>query len=658
MILKMETELRIKHIFLVVMAFLPLFSMAETQLRFASVFTDNMVLQQKSAVKIWGFAAPGENVELSCSWSKEKVKTTSDAQEHWEATLNTPAAGFTPQSLTVSGGGQAVALSNVLIGEVWLCSGQSNMEMILLSRPEYNLVVANSGEEIAKAGDFPYIRFMNIMRKESFTVPGEAGSYGWKVCTPNDVKWLSAVAWFFGKEIYTRLNVPVGLIVSSYGGSPVQSWIPEEIIQSKEYYRPERESRGRLLEASKQTEQEYLESMKKWVEDAEERSKIKTQPSAIGLPVNFEKAPQGNQMGEVLLSGTIDVPREKAGESLTASLGAMDDLGRVYFNGELVWEELRDSKSYSHVQFTIPAGKVKAGINTIEAKVLNILWGGGLTGPADEMYYSIGNDPAKIPLTGKWQFTKIFDLADAGPAPPEGKPQFSTASALFNGMIAPLARYTIKGCLWYQGEANVGDEKRYPGMMADLISSWRSAFKNEFPFYFVQIAPYNYDGNQKGKAALLREAQAEVEKQVPNTGMAVTIDLGDPGNIHPARKMEVGKRLATLALAECYGQNIPCKNPEISSAEVKHDTVWLHFFNVYKGLSAKGGCPGFEISGDGQNYSAAEARVLPDVVELVSPKVKKPRFVRYCWGDGDNGALLNSEGFPLSSFRLDVPYGK
>ena len=638
---------------LVMSAFL---ARAEEKVRFASIFSDNMVLQQQSNVNFWGYAAPNEKLLLSCSWLKSGLQLVSGTDGRWTASVKTPTGGFIARSASVTDSkGVKVSLSNILIGEVWLCSGQSNMEMILKSQPDWNMIVENSETEIAGA-DYPHIRFVNIQRKESFFPQEEVISNGWKVCTPGDVKWLSAIGYFFAKKLTLELHMPVGLIISAYGGSPIQSWIPEEVVNTKNIYGKEKEDREAELKASGQSQDEYVKAMSAWIADGETKNvhQGKTGLQRLTLPVNFEKSPVGNQQGEVSLSRKIEITSEMAGQDLKINLGTMDDLGRVFFNGERVWEEIRNSKSYSQVQFTIPAGKVRAGTSLVEARVLNILWGGGLTGPSDNMFYTVGSNPERKSLAGEWQYRKIFEMADAKPLPGEGKPTFSTLSALYNGMIFPLRHYGIKGCLFYQGESNVGEAQRYAEMFTDMIGSWRKSFNNEFPIYYVQIAPYQYGGNQDSKAAELREAQDKVEKTVAKTGMVVTMDIGNPVNIHPAKKMEVGNRLCNLALAETYNKNIPYKSPSLKKARRKGDAVVLTFLNTYKGLTGRGDHHAFELSGDGKLFFPASIHLLAKTITVSSSQVTNPRYVRYCWGDASKGTIFNAENLPLPSFRAEV----
>jgi len=673
------------------MSVLSIVAFSESKVRFSTAFSDNMVLQQKSDVKIWGYdggADAGARLYLKCSWLEKSVEVTADNTGKWSATVLTPAGGYNTYKIELFSDGNLVAvLQNILIGEVWLCSGQSNMEMVMMNQPQWNLFVENSESEIAGA-NYPNIRFLNIQRKESFTQVEEVINNGWKVCNPDNVKWLSAVGYFFAKELHKKLDVPVGLIVSSYGGSPVQSWIPESVVKDNSLYSAENAERLAELKASENSEDQYVKAMSAWLEQSEG---VGVKQSSGGgfegdgvelvLPVNLEKSHVGNHMGQFSLSREIVA---KGGESLHFNLGTMDDFGQVYFNGEKVWEELRNSKSYSQVVFDIPASKVKAGKNIIEARIVNVLWGGGLTGP--DLFYQVGDgkdgsdnigsdnigsdnigsdnigsgkvgdDAGKISLKGSWIFRKGFNLSNVKPVPREGKPLFSMVSALYNGMLHPLRDFKIKGFLFYQGEANVGDTQRYPVMLTDMINSWRKAFNGDLPFYYVQIAPYKYSDGQYFKAAELRQAQALVEKTVPNTAMVATIDLGDSKNIHPAKKMEVGDRLANIALANTYKAVKDYRFPLPGSVKYDGDKIVLSILNAFNGLETRGECKEFEVSEDGKNYRVARVKVEGSKIILDWDKPFSPKYLRYCWADDCTGKIFNSKGLPLSSFKTEVKY--
>lgn len=628
--------------------------LVHSQSRFAAVFTDNMVLQQNAEVKIWGFSKPSEKISLRVSWVRTSLDICSGPDGKWSVALKTPKADATPHFMILSTPGQqSVEINNILFGEVWLCSGQSNMEMVLQNMPEWNLFIENAAEEIA-AANFPAIRMLTVGRKESFEGQDDIASYGWKVCTPVNVKWFSAVAYFFGKKLYEKLKVPVGLVVSSYGGSPVQSWIPERVIAASPIYQHEKESREAEIEASRQTEAEYIEAMNSWIAKSESRVSAKPKDkTGLNLPVNLENSSVGNQLGEVAFTREIFLTDKDKDEDLHISLGRMDDKGRVFFNGEQVWSEVRDSRSYADIRFTVPAGKIREEKNILEARVLNVLWGGGLTGPADSMYYTRGESEERISLTGEWNYRKIFDLLDVSPMPREGKPRFLTSSSLFNGMIYPLLDMTFRGCIWYQGEGNVGDS-RYAEMFSDMIKAWREEFKQQMPFYFVQIAPFSYGDPRGDKSVLLRNQQSDVAKTVPYARMAVTIDLGEPENIHPARKKQVGDRLAQLALNDTYGKNIKCGYPEVKTIIRKGKRVILNMKNVYEGLRLEGEKTEMEVSENGQDYVQAKTKIAGNIIEITSPGNIIPRYIRYCWYNISEGNIFNSEGLPLAPFKMAI----
>ncbi|MGE0078017.1 MAG: sialate O-acetylesterase [Bacteroidales bacterium] len=629
---------------------------AQDKARFATIFTDNMVLQQNSKVKLWGYAQSNENLTINCNWLNTKIQIKANSEGNWNVDVNTPSASFKPYTISLTDSKESsVTLSNVMIGEVWLCSGQSNMEMVLQNFPEWNLIVENSEEEIAKA-NYPYIRMVTIGRKESFDTLNEVDPKGgWKICDSNNAKWFSAVAYFFGKDLFQELNVPIGLVVSAYGGSPIQSWLPLDVMKNNPIYADRILQRNLEMEALNQTEEQYINAMKSWIDESEESTSTNvTKNTILNLPINFEKADIGNQMGEVSLTRTINISEAQKGQDIQVSLGTMDDLGRILFNGEVVWEEVRNSHSYSAINFTIPSAKVKTGENVIEAKVLNILWGGGLTGPADKMYYTIGSNSQRISLTGEWSFSKIFDLYSAKPIPREGKPLYSNAAALYNGMIYPIINYKFKGCVWYQGEENVSEYQNYTEMLTNLIAAWRKDFCTELPFYYVQIAPYCYNGHAPFNATKMRDAQAVVEHQVPTTGMVVTLDLGEPNNIHPAKKKEVGNRLAKIALAKTYGKKVACEYPIPTKAKLEKGSVIIAFTNTYNGLSANGKQHDFELSDDGINFWPATVTITSKQIKLSNPNIKNPQIVRYCWHDAAMGTIFNSENLPLASFKMEV----
>lgn len=435
-----------------------------------SVFSDNMVLQQNSDVAIWGWSNAGETVKIVASWSpKDTVKVKADNTSAWKTTVKTIGAGG-PHSIKIIGE-QGVTLNNVMLGEVWLCSGQSNMEMSV------NWKLINGEEEAAKANNLN-IRIFHV-QKIGADYPQQTCNATWTLCTPETMRATSAVGYFFARELQQKLNVPVGIIVSAWGGTPAEVWI--------------------------------------------EKSRIENNP-------------------------------------------------------------------------TLNAHK----------------------------------------------YTDKFDWWPGNPG------------TLYNSMIYPVVPYGIAGALWYQGESNVGNHQIYAKLMQTLIENWRADFKKDFPFYMVQIAPYDY--GEKGTSEYIREQEEIVAKTVPNTGMVVITDLVDNiKDIHPKDKLNVGKRLANYALAETYKQNVGAyKSPSYKSMQIEKGKVILSFNDVLTGLKCTGKTPAlFLIAGDDQKFVPATAKIEGSTIALSSKLVKAPVAVRFCFDDTTMPDVFSNEGLPLAPFRTD-----
>jgi len=434
-----------------------------------SVFADNMVLQQNSEVAIWGWSNPGETVKIVTGWdNNDTIKVKANNYSFWKTTIKTIAAGG-PYSIEILGS-SSVKLNNVMLGEVWICSGQSNMEWS-----------ANSGitnkEEVNKA-DYPDIRIFHI-QKRGADCPQQDCNAEWTVCSPETMRATSAIGYFFGRELHEKLNVPIGLIVSAWGGTPVEVWIEKD---------------------------------------------------------------------------------------------------RVENNPEF------DNYKYAE----------------------NYDW---------------------------WP---------------------STPGAAYNAMIAPVAPYGIAGAIWYQGESNCKTYQVYSSLKKIMIENWRSDFKKDFPFYFVQIAPFDY--GEKVSSEYLREQQEIVTKIVPNTGMVVISDLVDDiKDIHPKNKLDVGKRLGLYALAETYKQDVGAyKSPMYKSMEVEKNKIQLSFSNIPDGLKCSDKKPGkFLIAGADKNFVEAIAKIKGNEIVVYSKLVKTPVAVRYCFDNTSIPDIFSKEGLPLAPFRTD-----
>lgn len=456
--------------FLLLLLFLSILSYkSNAKIVLPEIFSDNMVLQQNSKVAIWGWAEAGETVRIVAGWNKDTVKTIANNSAKWETTLSTVKAGgpYLIEIIT----GEKIVLKNVMLGEVWLCSGQSNMEWSV------NAKILNGEEEAANA-NFPDIRIFHV-KKMGAEYPQQFCQANWAECSPETMRSTSAVAYFFARELTQKLEVPIGIIVSAWGGTPAEVWV--------------------------------------------EKNKIINNPA-------LEKS----------------------------------------------------------------------------------------------------------------KYKEVFSWWPG------------EAGALYNSMIYPLVPYGIAGTIWYQGESNCGNYQIYSELMKTLIGNWRSDFKKEFPFYFVQIAPYNYGEN--GTSEFLREQQDIAVKTIANTGMVVVSDLVDNINdIHPLNKLDVGKRLANFALAETYNQKIgDYKSPSYQSMKIEKDKIILSFANASSGLKSTGKTPSkFLISGDNKNFVVADAKIEGQTITLSSKLVKAPVAVRFCFDDTSLPDVFAVSGLPLAPFRTD-----
>ena len=457
--------------------FLSLQLLLNAEIKVASVIGDNMVLQRNTEVKIWGKANPNEKLTLKASWSKDKITTSCNEKGEWLAKLKTTEAGG-PYTVTISAGKEKVTHKNILLGEVWLCSGQSNMEMTMAGFGDSPI---NGSNEMLADANNNNIRLFTVKRL-SIATPQDTCVGKWEAANAETVSKFSATAYMYGKQLQQKLNVPVGLICSSWGGSRIEAWINKE---------------------------------------------------------------------------------------------------------------------------------------------------------------SMANFPEPLAQTTQ-----------------EKTPVHHKASQLYNGMIAPITNFAIKGAIWYQGESNISNYKDYAALMAGMVGNWRKDFAvGNFPFYYVEIAPYWYNNSKAINSALQRNEQLKAMSLIPNSGMASTMDIGEEKNIHPAEKEIVGKRLAYWALSETYGmKGISYKSPTFKSMIVKDSVALVSFDNAANGLSTFGKeVESFEIAGQDSIFYPAKMNITQKQARVWSPKVKTPIAVRYgfCNYPTTKGFLYNTAGLPVPSFRTD-----
>jgi sialate O-acetylesterase len=646
----------------------------KSNLKLPSLIGDDMLLQQKTTAKIWGKANPGQKIAVSASWKAEGQAITGK-DGTWSVPITTPEAGG-PYTLTISANDTAINIKNILIGEVWFCSGQSNMEMPVAGWPPSDTIM-HSGNTIASAA-IPEIRLFNVEKRISGE-PVDECSGRWVVSTPSTVLPFSATAYFFGKKLYNELHVPIGLIESAWGGTPSESWTSSGSLEKTGEFIKEIES-IRKSEPLQADYQKWLNTLKKvdlkpagidqWkdlsfndetVQSAEYND---SKWPVMVLPTQFERI-IGDFDGAVWFRKMVDIPKNMEGKDLTLSLGPIDDMDRTYFNGKLIGSTEVSGFWQAERNYQIPASLVKPGVNLISVRVLDTQGDGGIYGTPEKMKLSLKSDSTTfLPLRGDWKYQPVAELTggkfyiydisknefQAQKRPVNLGP--GTPSVLYNGMVNPVLPYQIKGAIWYQGEANVGRAAQYAKIFPAMINNWREAWGiKDFPFYFVQIAPYIYAGIDSTESAFLREAQESALK-LPKTGMAVTLDIATVNNIHPPFKKEVGERLALLALNNDYGIKCQTEGPVFKSMKVEAGTIILEFDNAEDGLIAKNNkINEFEIAGKNGRYVKANIKIAKNEMLVFSPSVREPVSVRYCWRNGAEASLFNRAGFPAWQFR-------
>jgi sialate O-acetylesterase len=649
---------------------------SEQSFRLASPFSDNMVLQQKSAAPFWGRGTPGSHVVLRASWRSE-ASALVDSDGTWRLSIRTPSAGG-PYTVDVHHGDSLLTIHNVLVGEVWLCSGQSNMEMPLEGWPPDSIL--RSSEEISNSL-VPGIRLYSV--KRAYAPEPESRCEGtWEECSPATSHGFSAAAYFFGRRLHEVLHVPIGLINATWGGTPVQAWTQGSFLARV----PEFDTtlqKIRLAGDGIRMLQRWLETFPVINVNGRERGSrwqnldFQDQECAsaayadstwhlMRLPTLWEKTPIGEFDGTIWFRKSVTIPSAWLHRDLILELGPVDDMDVTCVNGHSVGRH--ETEGYWKVDriYRVPKDIVDTTLLCVAVRVVDNGGGGGIYGEEKSMSIHPDGQDERVSLAGDWKFLPVaeyrgsrFYVFGARGEKFYGRPvlplDFSpyTPTALYNGMIAPLVPFPLAGVIWYQGESNVSAPALYSKLFPLMIENWRSAFRSDrLPFYFVQIAPFEY--GPASASQFLRESQTGALR-LPNTGMAVTLDIGNPSNIHPANKQEVGRRLALWALAKNYGMKLVYSGPLYRSGRVFKDRIELSFDNAGKGLvvtqTERGN--GFQIAGEDRVFRDAEVSVKNNRLVVSHPAVKNPRAVRYAFTNSSRATFFNSEGLPAPSFRTD-----
>jgi len=621
----------------------------QAQVRLPKVISSNMVLQRDKPVQIWGWA--GKSSTVTIAFNGQQVQAKADSKGNWKATLKPMAFGG-PYEMTVSDKTSNIKLENILIGDVWVCSGQSNMEMPIQGWGGDSTL--HAGRTIREA-NHPNIRLFTVEHTTSFTPLDDVKGGPWQVCSPATVGTFSATAYYFGKKLNHDLNIPIGLIHTSWGGTNIQAWTSWDEMSKEEPYKstslkdmPARQKdREKNYQAYNTAVANEPGNKEKWFEPTTNLSAWKKTP----LPQMYEQSAVGNADGIVWYRKDIEVAAAAANQTATLSLGAIDDNDETYINGTLVGK----TNSYNTKRiYTVPAGVLKAGKNTLVVRVNDTGGGGGFYSDAKELF--LDTPAGRMPLAGEWLYrlgviTTQFNLQDVGPN--------SFPSQLYNAMVAPFTSFAMKGVIWYQGEANANEPVKYRAMFPAMIRNWRAKWGYEFPFLWVQLANFMEAPVQPTESnwAMLREAQHST-LSLPQTGEALAIDIGEAKDIHPKNKEEVGRRLALAALHVTYGKDGVYSGPVYSSITVNGNKAVLSFDNTGSGLVAKGDAygylKGFAIAGADGEYHWAKAWIENNKVVVFNESVANPVSVRYAWADNPQDAnLYNREGLPASPFRTD-----
>jgi sialate O-acetylesterase len=636
---------------LLVVAFLMVSAAAsKAEVTLPRIFGSNMVLQQGIEIPVWGWANPGERVTVTLSKSTASVRTGRDGK--WKVQLPRFEYGG-PYTMTITGRNRII-FDNVMIGEVWIASGQSNME--------WPLAQSNQAEEEIAAASYPDIRLFQVPRAVAQLPEEDIASGEWKACTPGNVANFSAVAYFFGRELHQKLNVPVGLIQSAWGGTVAETWIsPETIENDPDFAEPLKKLRSMDMESYEQEQRDRLKQMFGGKLPTEDKGIIDGEPvwSAIDLddgdwkslvvPKYWEEQGYAQIDGVAWYRKEIKLTEEQSQSNVTLHLGKVDDSDITWVNGIEVGKT--EGPHDEDRIYTIDAKHLRPGKNMLVVRVNDTGGNGGIWGDPKNQFLAIGSE--KVDISGDWKFRISKATLAAVNIGPNSYP-----TLLFNGMINPVVPYAIKGAIWYQGEGNASRAKQYQRVFPALINDWRQHWnQGDFPFLFVSLANFMKPAETPGESswAELREAQTKT-LSLPQTGMAVTIDIGEAGDIHPRNKQDVGLRLSLNALKIAYDKDLVFSGPIYQSVEFKGDKAIVTFDHAGSGLIAKdryGYLKGFTIAGADNKFHWAQARITGEnQVEVYAEEVKQPVAVRYGWANNpDDVNLYNAEGLPANPFR-------
>ena len=621
------------------------------QLSLPHVFSDHMVIQRDQPVPVWGTANPKEKVEVTFNGKTSTAKA--DQSGRWQIELPATAAGG-PYSVEVKAKDQTISFTDVLVGDVFLCGGQSNMEWRVRQLPYAN--------EVAYTAHDTQIRLIKVAHDQALQPKDDILPTEWQVNSEENVREFSAVAYFFAQQLREHLGVPIGLISSNWGGTPAEAWMSAEALSSY----PSLNEAVQQLQAEGNTMEKISENYRATIDgffdDVDDRdpgmkenwasadADFQEWPTLI-LPTYFDREALPRHDGTVWFKKSLELPNDLQGKDLLLNLGQIDNDDQVWVNDTHVGET-QGAERYR--RYKVPASVIEEGENIITIRVTDAGGQGGFATAGKDFYLASAQQQSnRLSLSGEWYYQRGAGRNNY-PTPLHHYPGF-----LYNAMIHPLVPYALKGMIWYQGESNASRAQEYGEIFPAMIQQWRKDWGSEIPFAFVQLANFmaTDDTPQSSNWAELREAQTKT-LSLPKTGMATIIDIGEADNIHPANKRDVGKRLALAMRRIAYGEDVVDSGPTFESARAKGNKMIVTLDNVGSGLVVKdkyGYLKGFTLAGDDQQFHWAKAEISGEnEVTVYSDAVDKPVAVRYAWANNpDMANLYNEEGLPAVPFRSD-----
>jgi sialate O-acetylesterase len=620
-----------------------------------TTFQDHAVLQRSKPIPVWGLTEP--HAKVTVTLAGENASTEADPSGQWKLTLPALPAGGPYQLSAASSAGKSQTVTDIMIGDVYLCSGQSNME--------YPVRIVGGYDADMKGAANRSIRLFHVQRFSSGTPRSSFGAdASWSVTSPDAVKDFSATCYFFGRSLQPAVNVPLGLIEDSWGGSVLQTWLSTEAVQRLGGYEHQLAVMADYARDPLASQRQWLEFTNAWWRTNDPGTPGWSDPAfddsawdtivpagdweGWGIPAlsNFD--------GIVWFRKTVTLTAAQAKGTATLSLGPVDDIDTTWINGRQIGgEEGWDTPRV----YTLPAGTLHEGVNVIAIGVLDTGAGGGMWGTADEKTITFSNG-SLLKLNTPWHYRISAPLAKLAPMPHAPWLKESGLSMLFNGMIVPLGSTQIRGIVWYQGESDTAQAKEYARLLPTLISDWRERFGADVAFLDVQLPGYGPAASKPGKSnwAELREVQRRAIRTAENAALVVTTDLGERDNIHPTNKQEVGRRLALAARKLIYGEPVVAEGPTPLSAVRKANTVTLGFENTGKGLVAyESNRPiSFQLCDGADKCSFADALLQGDTIELDASQVPSATTVRFCWSESPICNLYNVEGLPAVPFAIEI----